>query len=150
VQNVFVKLWERRFVSGEIKNLGGYLTMMVKNQISDHMHDRDNRHLVFEKTKSRMADESTENEIFRKNFEECLVIALSKLPERCRQAFELSRFEDLTNKDVAEIMAISVKGVEGLIGRSLKILRVELREFLPSLQLKGDNLVLFFLNYYFC
>jgi len=150
VQNVFVKLWERRFVSGEIKNLGGYLTMMVKNQIFDHMHDRDNQHLVFEKTKSRMADESTENEIFRKNFEECLVIALSKLPERCRQAFELSRFEDLTNKDVAEIMDISVKGVEGLIGRSLKILRVELREFLPSFQLKGDNLVLFFLNYYFC
>ena len=149
VQNVFVKLWERRFVSGEINNLGGYLTIMVKNQIFDYIHDHNNQYQSLKKTSNSIPDESTENEILRKDFEECLIIALSKLPDRCRQAFELSRFENLTNKDVAEIMDISVKGVEGLIGRSLKILRVELREFLPSFQVKGDHLVLFFINYYF-
>ena len=149
VQNVFVKLWERRFVSGEINNLGGYLTMMVKNQIFDYIHDHNNQYQSLKKTSNSIPDESTENEILRKDFEECLVIALSRLPDRCRQAFELSRFENLTNKEVAGKMNISVKGVEALIGRSLKILRVELREFLPSFQLKGDHLVLFFLNYYF-
>jgi RNA polymerase sigma-70 factor (ECF subfamily) len=144
VQNVFVKLWERRFVSGEIENLGGYLTMMVKHQVFDYMHDKKNQHLVFKKAGMGVADESTENEIFRSNFEERLVIALAKLPGRCRQAFELSRFENLTNKEIAGKMDITVKGVEALIGRSLKILRIELREFLPSFRL-NDNLILFFL-----
>ena len=149
VQNVFVKLWERRFVSGEIKNLAGYLTMMVKNQVFDYIHDRENQHLVYEKTEPGGPDESTENEILRKDFEACLFTALSKLPERCRQAFELSRFENLTNRDIARQMNISVKGVEALMGRSLKILRVELREFLPSYHLKGlkgQNLVLLFFS----
>lgn len=143
VQNVFVKLWERRFVCGEINNLAGYLTTMVKNQVFDYLNDEKNQILSPQKNKI-IADDSTENEILRKNFEECLVIALSKLPDRCRQAFELSRFDNLTNKEVAEEMNISVKGVEALMGRSLKILKIELREFLPSFHLKGDNLILFF------
>jgi RNA polymerase sigma-70 factor (ECF subfamily) len=147
VQNVFVKLWERRFVSREIENLGGYLTMMVKHQVFDYVHDRENQHLVFKKAGKGVVDESTENEISRNNFEECLVSALSKLPGRCRQAFEMSRFENLTNKEIAAKMDITVKGVEALIGRSLKILRVELREFLPSFRL-NDNLILFFLMRY--
>lgn len=143
VQNVFVKLWERRHQADDIRNLAGYLTMMVKNQVYDYIHDHKNSKLVFKDAKPGITDESTEKEIFRRNFEECLIIALTKLPDRCRQAFELSRFESLPNKEIAKKMDISVKGVEALIGRSLKILRVELREFLPSFQLK-DNLLLFF------
>ncbi|MEL7587513.1 MAG: RNA polymerase sigma-70 factor [Prolixibacteraceae bacterium] len=142
VQNVFVKLWERRHQSGDIRNLAGYLTIMVKNQVFDYIHDQKKNKLIFKDSKKGIADESTENEIFRKNFEECLVVALSMLPDRCRQAFELSRFENLSNKEIADKLGISVKGVEALIGRSLKFLRTELREFLPSFHLK-DNLVLF-------
>lgn len=146
VQNAFIKLWERRFVSGEIRNLAAYLVMMVKNQIFDYIKDQRNQERVLKRNKQGTVDESTENEILLKNFEENLVTALSKLPERCRLAFELSRFENLTNKEIAGKMNISVKGVEALIGRSLKILRTELKEFLPSFHLK-DNLILFFLVY---
>ncbi|MGV8133860.1 MAG: RNA polymerase sigma-70 factor [Mangrovibacterium sp.] len=147
VQNVFIKLWERRFVCGKIDNLAGYLTTMTKHQVFDYNHDHRNQHQEIKKGDRLTADESTENEILRNNFEECLVSALAKLPGRCREAFELSRFENLTNRDIARQMDISVKGVEALMGRSLKILRVELREFLPSYHLKGlegQNLVLLF------
>ncbi|MEN6454648.1 MAG: RNA polymerase sigma-70 factor [Prolixibacteraceae bacterium] len=143
VQNVFIKLWERRFVCGEIDNLAGYLTTMTKHQVFDYIHDHRNQYQEIEKVKHLTADESTENEILRNNFEECLVSALSKLPGRCREAFELSRLENLTNKEIAVKMDISIKGVEALIGRSLKILRIELREFLPSYRLK-ENLIFFF------
>ena len=143
VQNVFIKLWERRYVCEEINNLAGYLTTMAKNQVFDYIHNNRNQYQEIKKGDRLIADESTENEILRNNFEECLVSALFKLPDRCRQAFELSRFENLTNKEIAVKMNISVKGVEALIGRSLKILRIELREFLPSYRLK-DNLIFFF------
>ncbi len=146
VQDVFVKLWERRYISGKIRNLGAYLTMMVKNRIADYTHDRKNRDVLLQKISPEFSDENTEDEVLRRNFEECLVTALSKLPERCREAFELSRFDNLSNKEIAREMNISVKGVEALMGRSLKILRFELKEFLPSWQFKGGNMILFFVR----
>ncbi|WP_163718620.1 RNA polymerase sigma-70 factor [Mangrovibacterium lignilyticum] len=145
VQNVFIKLWERRFIIGKIGNLGGYLTVMTKNQIADYVSDHKKHHLNAELNIS-IADHSTENEILGKDFEERLVVALAKLPPRCKQAFELSRFENMSNKEIARAMNISVKGVEALIGRSLKFLRTELSEFLPSSEFPKQNPILFFLR----
>jgi RNA polymerase sigma-70 factor (ECF subfamily) len=146
VQNVFIKLWERRFVCGSIQNLPAYLTTMVKNQISDHIQEEKKHRQRLPNVKRSLIDESTEQEILKRNFEECLIVALSRLPDRTRQAFELSRFENLTNKEIAETMGISVKGVEALIGRSLKVLRKELLEFLPSFRLKEGEFILLVLE----
>jgi FixJ family two-component response regulator len=35
--------------------------------------------------------------------------AIGKLPERCRAVFALSRFEDLSHKEIAERLGISVR-----------------------------------------
>ncbi len=138
VQNVFLTLWNRRNVSSQIQNLPAYLTTMVKNQVSDYLKDKKvNLHEV--SRKYDLSDNSTENEILGRDFEECLVSALSRLPDRCRQAFEYSRFENLTNREIAVRMDISVKGVEALIGRALKSLRIDLQEFLPSSGSKNKN-----------
>ena len=143
VQNVFIKLWEKRFVMGKVNNLGGYLTVMVKNQIADYISDC-KRQRIGSSFSVNIADYSTEDEISGRDFEEKLTISLAKLPPRCKEAFELSRFENMSNKDVAAKMNITIKGVEALIGRSLKLLRVELREFLPSSKFIHTNPVLFF------
>ena len=143
VQNVFLKLWERRFILGEIKNLAGYLVTMVKNQIYDYLKEQQLLN-IDTKTWETIADNSTEQEILSRNFEEQLVLSIAKLPPRCRIAFEFSRFENMSNKEIASKMDISVKGVEALIGRSLKSLRVDLREFLPSFDLKNVNPILLF------
>ncbi len=58
--------------------------------------------------------------------------ALAQLPDRCREAFEYSRFEGLTYPQIAVKMNISVKAVEALMSRALKILRVELQDYLPA------------------
>ncbi|WP_372776719.1 RNA polymerase sigma-70 factor [Mangrovibacterium sp.] len=145
VQNVFIKLWERRFVMGNVSNLGGYLTVMVKNQIADYISDYKRQH-VDSPFDINIVDHSTEDEIQGRDFEEQLTLSLAKLPPRCKQAFELSRFENMSNKEIAREMKISVKGVEALIGRSLKLLRVELSEFLPSSKSSSKNPILFFLR----
>jgi len=78
------------------------------------------------------SENTTDNQIDVQDFEEQLTIALGSLPQRCREAFEYSRFENFTNKEIAQKMEISTKGVEALIGRSLKSLRISLSEYLPS------------------
>ena len=59
--------------------------------------------------------------------------AMEKLPQNSRQAFELNRFQDMTYAQIADEMHISVKTVEAYISKALKILRIELKDFLPFL-----------------
>jgi RNA polymerase sigma-70 factor (ECF subfamily) len=64
--------------------------------------------------------------------------AMKVLPEQCRLVFQLSRFEELKYQEIADQLSISVKTVENQMGKALKIMRTQLREYLP--------LVLFFLG----
>jgi RNA polymerase sigma-70 factor (ECF subfamily) len=58
--------------------------------------------------------------------------AMQKLPPRCREAFRLSRFEGKDNASIAQLMGISVRTVELQISKALKIMRIELKDFLPE------------------
>ena len=59
--------------------------------------------------------------------------ALDKLPENTRLIFEKNRFEGKKYTEIAEEQQISVKTVEAHISKALKILRVELKDYLPFL-----------------
>jgi RNA polymerase sigma-70 factor (ECF subfamily) len=50
----------------------------------------------------------------------------SKLPQRCREIFFLSRFEGKKNQEIAESLQLSVRTVEHQISYALKILRKNL------------------------
>ena len=139
VQEVFIKLWEKRESLGHIDNLLSYMMVMVRNLSLDYLRKEKVNLKVYLKIKPEESVNTTEDQLSKNEFEEKLLKSVLKLPERCRIAFELSRFESLTNKEIAEQMKISVKGVEALIGRSLKILRDELEDFLPSYQVKRRN-----------
>lgn len=73
---------------------------------------------------------STATQITETETEAAIQNALGKLPEKCREVFELSRFEGLKYKNIAEQLGISIKTVEKQMGKALKTLRVELAEFL--------------------
>ena len=55
------------------------------------------------------------------------------MPEQCRTVFQLSRFEDMKYKEIADKLDISIKTVENHMGKALKLLRTKLVEFLPLL-----------------
>jgi RNA polymerase sigma-70 factor (ECF subfamily) len=59
--------------------------------------------------------------------------AIDGLPERCRMIFLLSRFEDMSYKEIAQKLDISVKTVENQISKALKVLRDVLGPFLSLL-----------------
>lgn len=133
VQECFVKLWENRSDVERIKNLSSYLSFMVRNQCIDYLRKIKAQENNSEIVAIDNSENKSEELLLAFDFEERLVVALSMLPQRSREAFEYSRFENLSYKEIAEKMNISVKGVEALVGRSLKILRNELKEYLPLL-----------------
>ena len=60
------------------------------------------------------------DEIFSEEVEKIISATLSTLSEQTRRAFILSRFENKSNKEIAEEMEISIKGVEYHISKSIE------------------------------
>jgi RNA polymerase sigma-70 factor (ECF subfamily) len=52
-----------------------------------------------------------------------LEAALEKLPPKCREAFRLCYFEELSYKEIAQIMNISHRTVEVHVQKALNLLR---------------------------
>jgi RNA polymerase sigma-70 factor (ECF subfamily) len=140
VQEVFIKLWKKRTSIDEVTNILSYLMSMVRNQSIDFLRTQKSHSKIYSKLKFVELDDTTEEQILKDDFEEMLLKSIGHLPVRCQEAFGMSRLDGLSNKEIAQRLQISVKEVEALIGRSLKMLRVELREFLPSnLEQKHKN-----------
>ena len=69
------------------------------------------------------ANDSTEERTFSKDFMEQMVQAMEKLTPRQREIFEMSRTQELSHKEIAQTLGISVNTVQEHISTSLKIIR---------------------------
>ncbi len=68
--------------------------------------------------------------LYSEDLQKIIRSSLSHLPEQTYKVFMLSRFKAKSNKEIAGIMGISVKGVEYHISKALKQLREDLRDYL--------------------
>ena len=143
MQNIFLTLYEKRNSLKPNTNLNAYLFTLAKSQCLNYL-----KHLrVVEKYSMTVQAEQQEtfiNYYAMNTFEpdqmdieslELLVEeAINHLPEQCRKVFEMSRYDGLKNKEIAQKMGISIKTVEAHISNALRILRVALKDSFTSLQ----------------
>jgi len=140
VQTVFLKLWEKKETIRINTSLKAYLFKTVYYDSLNHLkHEKVKmkhwEHTHYDLTQGS-AQETGEPLIGQeKELQQRLDQALNQLPEKCRLVFQLSRFEELKYKEIADRLNISIKTVEAHMGKALKTLRVELAEFLPLLLL---------------
>ena len=131
VQDCFINFWDKRSELNDIRNLYSFLSFMVRNKAVDNLRRAETERKAAKNLREKHGGEAVENSALYKEFETKFMEAVLKLPDRCRTAFEYSRFEGLKYSEIAGRMNISQKAVEALIGRSLKTLRADLSEFLP-------------------
>ena len=72
----------------------------------------------------------TMQSLFSSEIHEIVRRTLAEMPAQTRRIFEMSRFENRKNAEIAEQLNISVKTVEFHIGKVLKVLRVRLKDYL--------------------
>lgn len=132
VQSVFVKLWERKGNLQIESSLKSYLYRMVHNDCMNLLkHETVKTKFVKEKMYAMQNEnESAGKKMQAAELEEKLSTALRELPEQCRTIFQLSRFEDLKYREIAQQLGIAEKTVENQMGKALKLLRLKLVDFL--------------------
>ncbi|MDD4514299.1 RNA polymerase sigma-70 factor [Massilibacteroides sp.] len=69
-------------------------------------------------------------ELFSLEAQELIDQALAMMPEKTRQIFMMSRYENKTYQEIAEHFSLSVKSVEFHISKALKILRYKLKDYI--------------------
>ncbi len=133
VQNLFLSIWEKRSDLEISISLKSYLYRAVHNHCLNRI-----KHLKVREEYQQYAVnfydasyESVSQTVMKNELETKIEEAIKKLPEQCRLIFRMSRFEELKYHEIAEQLELSPKTVENQIGKALKILRVELAEYLP-------------------
>lgn len=130
-QEVFVRFWEKRENINVDSNLGAYLRRMAINEALGYMRKKsryiaDELPLHLPGHQAAAADEAIE----ATELSQRISLAIGSLPPRCQTIFQLSRFEELTYREIAEKLDISIKTVENQMGKALKIMREKLSDYI--------------------
>lgn len=128
VQQVFINLWNQRETIDPDKQVNSYLFTSVKNRCLNHIRDHKKFRNYYLDIETEMEIPVAERDIVsEQELEKRVAEALGKLPEKCREVFDLCRFEEMKYQEVAVKLGISIKTVEAQMSKALKILREELK-----------------------
>ena len=135
VQTTFLSVWEEKHNLAIHTGVKPYLYAMVRNAALNVLkHEKiKQQHATVELAVAERSTESVTRTVIASELEDHIYKALNKLPEQCRLVFKLSRFEELKYAEIAEQLNISVKTVENQMGKALKIMREQLKDYLPLL-----------------
>ena len=135
-----IKLWEK-LKSDIINSPQAMLLTILKNKSLDYLRLEQNKlnamselsELYVRELDIRVSslEACDPSEIFSAEVNKIIQATLRSLPEQTRRVFEKSRFENKMNKEIAEELHITVKGVEYHISKALKEFRVSLKDYLP-------------------
>lgn len=127
VQDVFVDLWNNR-KKIEIKiSLHSYLYACTRYKVFEQFRKQKIVTVdLYEDLENRSQYSTPETKILHEELVSQIEAVVSKLPEKCKNVYILSRYEQLSHKEIALKLSISTKTVENHITFALKALRSSL------------------------
>lgn len=128
VQELFVRLWVNRSQILLRKSFRVYFFSALKKKVISHYYETQVTSSGGVFNDLEFSDNSTVHQIQLNSLNENYEQSLQKLPEKCREVFLMSRTGH-SMKEIAERLHISEKTVENHIGKALRILRVELKDY---------------------
>jgi RNA polymerase sigma-70 factor (ECF subfamily) len=133
VQDLFFALWEKRDALMPTVSLRSYLFAAVRNACLNHL-----KHLKVRAQHQAHALALPTNfatdpaeDLQAAELEARISLAIAELPDRCGEIFLLSRVEGLKYQEIADQLKLSPRTVEVQIGKALKLLRTQLKPYLP-------------------
>lgn len=127
-QNVFLKIWEKRHEINPEQNFNAYLFTIARNMVYKETEQK----LLAEQSLRQLQEEedvldmSTIQTLDYHFTEELCRSLVEELPPARREIFKLSRFERLSNKEIALRLSISERTVETQLYRATRFLKRKL------------------------
>ena len=138
VQAVFSNLWEKRSHL-LITDLSAYLTAALKNRIINIIRLRitEEKYRDYYKTFIPSQTNNTQQEVSYNEIQDVVTEVVSHLPEKSRKVFKLSRMEGRSNAEIANLLHLSEKSIEYHLTKSLKELRLHLKDYILTFPFLG-------------
>ena len=132
-QDVFVMLWQQRNTLDPDRSVRAWLFRSVRNR--SYNYQRDRREIADPGAVESLVDttrapdempfstDGGKDSSRERQLQKKILEWIEELPERQREAFELSRYEGLFHHEIAGVMQVSVKTVNNHLTSALKHLR---------------------------
>ncbi len=126
IQNVFMKIWINRANLRPDQSIHNYIYVLSKREMLNHIRDR-KAYVQVERLvmAEQPSEEVTDQSMSLKELDERIRRFIADMPEQRRKVFLLSRYRGLTNKEIAEMMGLSVRTVDRHINLALTSLKKE-------------------------
>ena len=131
VQEVFFNIWKNRKSLNIHSSFRNFLVTSVRNSCTDLLRKQSSYEKYIENYPLSTSSPSPDDIYTINELEEMLQAALQKLSPNIQSAFNMSRSQKMTYNEIAATMNISPKTVESYISQALKLLREELKDYLP-------------------
>lgn len=133
--------WENKENIDQKNNIPAYLLTIIKNKCLNHLRHQAIHEDYSDKIKSYYEWELNTrlvslqacdpHELFTAEIAELVQSTLAQLPEKTRQIFLMSRYENKSYKEIAALTGLSTKGVDFHINKALKALQTNLKDYFP-------------------
>lgn len=134
VQDTMMWLWDNKQTLIPGKSIKALLLRIVHNKALNRIKHNCVLSRVHQQIEHNLREQFESPDLYLSTeLTELLEKALAALPENLRVVFILSRVERLSYKEIAEKLGITVKAVDNRLARTMKILRQELKDYLPLL-----------------
>lgn len=144
VSDSFLKLWERKDdLSPEKGDYRRYIVTIIKNACCEYLRSRKIRTRIKQEIQDSedwklqislrsLENAEIENHLFSSDTERIIMEELEKLPSLTREIFIDSRFRFLSHKEISEKYNLPVRRVKWEITKTLDVLKVALKDYMPA------------------
>ena len=135
LQEVFLSLWKNISTIVIIDSLGGYLYTALRNKIINYYEKRESDlHAMLNRPFIPSAAENLAwANLKTTELRKLIEAEILKLPPQMKQVFQLSREEQLTNQEIAELLSLAPQTVKNQLHRALERIRLGLKNANPDI-----------------
>lgn len=142
VQDLMCWLWNNRENIYFNSSLQNYLFKAVRNRCLTLISKHKIKENTFSKLRVLAGYEETSSDFYvQKELQDNVYAAIERLPESYKEAFTMNRFQNMTYQEIAKELQVSPKTIDYRIQQALKILRKELKDYLPLIAIALPNLL---------